>query len=122
MENVQNGYITTLLAVVTIWFKNYSSLHRLLFYFFRTIRHALISSEAFYWIGLNDIVNEGSWRWVNGHRAATNDVTLWMQNEPHGIINKDCAGINFRNSQFDKNLAFDATCSRSYKAVCEKSI
>ena len=95
----------------------------LIFYFCRTIRRALMSFNADYWIGLNDIANEDSWRWVNGNRADKNDVMLWAPGEPndeHG--NEDCAVVVYRNSHSNGNLANDIPCTTTKRAVCEKPI
>ena len=95
--------------------------HSFLPYFFRTIRRALVSKDAYYWIGLNDKQAENTWRWVNGHQASASDVTLWMPNEPSGSsANEDCATMAFSLSYIRGNLALDAPCSQNKKAVCEK--
>ena len=92
--------------VVLLWLKKTVHCLNILFYLRRTIRRALMSSDATYWIGLNHAVNENSWRWVNGHGADTNAATLWAPGEPNNFGgNEDCAAADFRNSRNEGYLA-----------------
>ena len=83
----------------------------------------MIFSDADYCIGLNDIEKAITWRWVNGHRTATNNVTLWAPGEPNNHReNEDCAEVYILNSHPNGNLVDDPLWATEEKAVCEKPI
>ena len=90
----------------------------------RTITRVLgLDDNGLYWIGLNDRMSDGNWRWVNGHRASANDVTLWRPNEPDGGEIQNCGRAFFSNRNINAFLAFDVECTALHtRAVCEKII
>jgi len=79
-----------------------------------------------YWIGVRDVLVEGEWRWLNGHLARNDDITLWEPGEPNSIhgTKEDCA-ISFFGKSLDLNLGHllhDISCTtREEQAICEKS-
>ena len=91
-------------------------------FFCRKIFRALRLLQAQYWVGLSDKQNEGYFRWVNGHRAERDDVTLWRPNEPDGGADHDCVSLFIHSSSSNGYLAGDGMCSWNYRAICEKLI
>jgi len=76
-----------------------------------------------YWIGLNDKISEGNWRWVNGNRASTDDVTLWQSGQPNNSGgNQDCGYGYFTINQSNQFLAGDTQCTYRRRSICEKLI
>ena len=89
----------------------------------RTIARAVGRSGFFHYIGLSDEATEGDWRWVNGHQAKLEDVTLWRVGEPNGGRRQNCAVVHFHDSSgISGFLVFDQGCSFGRYAVCEKLI
>jgi len=66
-----------------------------------TITRALALASGYYWIGLIDKDSEENWRWVNGNRASTDDITLWIPGQPNSAGgNQDCGyGYFSRNNR-----------------------
>jgi len=62
-----------------------------------------------FWIGLNDIANEGVFVWAESHESA--DYNNWASNEPdNGHGSEDCVQMNGRpQDQFEWN---DLSCDR----------
>jgi len=78
---------------------------------------------GYYWIGLNDKDSEGHWRWVNGNRASTDDVTLWRSGQPNNSGgNQDCGYGYFTRNSRDQFRAGDDECFSRHKSICEKLI
>ena len=86
----------------------------------------------FFWIGLNDIASEGNWVWVNGERASSSEL-IWRSGQPNGGRNANCVrvygyppssndGLASFFVSFYAELAYDASCARSYPGLCEKQI
>ncbi|XP_059361632.1 CD209 antigen-like protein C [Carassius carassius] len=71
------------------------------------------SSDNF-WIGLTDIEEEGTWKWVDG---STLTSEFWAPGQPDSYqgTDEDCA--NTHSSEW-----FDTQCKKSIKWICEKNI
>uniref|UniRef100_A0A669BPT0 C-type lectin domain-containing protein n=1 Tax=Oreochromis niloticus TaxID=8128 RepID=A0A669BPT0_ORENI len=76
------------------------------------------SSCMFYikrtWIGLNDIEQEGTWKWVDDGTPLT--LTYWGRYQPDNGGEEDCVHVG-RDKQKSWN---DLSCSSSYQWICEK--
>lgn len=70
------------------------------------------------WIGLTDIIREGSWKWVDGTSLIRSYWRFGAPNRFYGRI-KDCAEIYNFNSERSWN---DAECSNENYWICEKKI
>ncbi|CAI9599908.1 unnamed protein product [Staurois parvus] len=70
-----------------------------------------------YWIGLNDIEEEGKWTWVDGTDYASS-YKAWMPNQPSDSDkNEDCAHL------LSKGKWNDNKCSHAeLMALCEKKL
>ena len=68
------------------------------------------------------MVNEGNWRWVSGHRASADDVTLWAINRPRGGDNEDCGRVFFSDNNINGFAVFDGRCDILSYSICEKLI
>ncbi|XP_048022578.1 CD209 antigen-like isoform X3 [Megalobrama amblycephala] len=64
------------------------------------------------WIGLTDIDEEGSWKWVDG---STPTFRCWLTNEPNGQRGENCAVVH-------STIWADYRCSLAYSWICEKNI
>ena len=49
---------------------------------------ALLPTEVCYWIGLNDLAIEGTFRWVESHQEPSYDN--WGSGQPSNTDNQDC--------------------------------
>lgn len=65
-------------------------------------------ASIYYWLGANDIANEGIWRWSDGSPF---NYTYWYSGEPNG--SGDCA-LTPSNDQWR-----DYDCSTSYHYICK---
>ncbi|XP_068608516.1 CD209 antigen-like protein E [Brachionichthys hirsutus] len=76
------------------------------------------SSRSFYqsgfWIGLRDVEQEGTWKWLDGKRLAG---SYWNDGEPNNQGNEDCAAMYPRSNPFKSWN--DASCTHALKWVCE---
>jgi C-type mannose receptor len=52
----------------------------------------LTSSGNNYWIGLNDLAEEGQFKWVNGYPTT---YESWGPEEPNDTTNKNCVAMGF---------------------------
>ena len=64
-------------------------------------------TDFFYWIGLTDMANEGSWRWAETHKVP--EYQFWGNNEPDGGTRQNCA----YKAMSSKHWA-DNACSLTY--------
>ena len=82
---------------------------------------------TYMWIGLNDLEEEGSWRWIDSSNAT---VSFWGSNQPNsaalqysrGTGDQDCAAMDM--SSYDGRWN-DFWCSKSdyssksFHGICE---
>ncbi|XP_008282344.1 uncharacterized protein LOC103358956 [Stegastes partitus] len=71
-------------------------------------------SQSGYWIGLRDVEEEGTWKWLDGTRLAEG---FWNEGEPNNQNNEDCAAMYPRSNPF--RAWNDAPCSYNLKWICE---
>ncbi|XP_041443149.1 hepatic lectin isoform X1 [Xenopus laevis] len=71
-----------------------------------------------FWIGLNDLEEEGTWTWVDGTDYSTS-YQFWTKGEPNDHLkNEDCAHLwNFTGEWNDVHCTFEVPY-----AICEKKI
>uniref|UniRef100_A0A665WFU6 C-type lectin domain-containing protein n=1 Tax=Echeneis naucrates TaxID=173247 RepID=A0A665WFU6_ECHNA len=67
-----------------------------------------------FWIGLRDVEEEGTWKWLNGRRLTEG---YWNDGEPNNQNNEDCAATYPRANPF--KAWNDAPCSYNLKWICE---
>ena len=65
-----------------------------------------------YWIGLNDIANEGTWVNEDGSNPT---YLYWESGEPNNVGNEDCAEVRVSGGFWN-----DVTCSTRADSICEK--
>ena len=73
----------------------------------KTLIRNLSKSNIYFWIGVNDIVSEGNWVWVNGERASSSEL-IWRSNEPNGGRNENCVVVLGQPGSSTVGLAVDA--------------
>ena len=62
---------------------------------------------VFYWIGLSDAANEGTWRWMESHQDA--DYTNWLPRDPNG---GDCVFKSVQPTSWSSHLGWaDHPCT-----------
>ncbi|XP_078387676.1 C-type lectin domain family 10 member A-like isoform X2 [Cetorhinus maximus] len=71
------------------------------------------ASSNFYWIGLNDLVTEKKWQWVDGTTYGLSP-TFWAAGEPNNRNGENCVHID------DKGRWNDIKCSTNFLWICEK--
>ncbi|XP_042357101.1 CD209 antigen-like [Plectropomus leopardus] len=71
-------------------------------------------SQTGLWIGLRDVEEEGTWRWLDGTRLAEG---YWNDGEPNNIGNEDCAAAYPRDNPFKSWN--DAPCNYELKWICQ---
>ncbi|XP_051784485.1 C-type lectin domain family 4 member E-like [Erpetoichthys calabaricus] len=81
-----------------------------------------ISTTEGFWIGLNDIENEGQWRWVD-NSTLSSSLTAWTirndgTQEPDNWTGKDKSGEDCVRLSL---TWFDASCKEQFYRICEKS-
>uniref|UniRef100_H2ZVM1 C-type lectin domain-containing protein n=1 Tax=Latimeria chalumnae TaxID=7897 RepID=H2ZVM1_LATCH len=68
-----------------------------------------------YWIGLSDITEEGTWRWVDG--TPYTSLQFWYQGEP----NNDCVEFRYYSTSSGKFSKWnDVSCTLKRRRICEK--
>ncbi|TWW59492.1 CD209 antigen-like protein D DC-SIGN-related protein 3 [Takifugu flavidus] len=72
--------------------------------------------QKYMWIGLTDVTNEGSWKWVDGTAMST---SYWSSKEPNGGKDENCGDIKNFNAEKSWN---DESCSLSLFWICEKKL
>ncbi|XP_056322515.1 C-type lectin domain family 4 member E-like [Danio aesculapii] len=81
-----------------------------------------MSGGAAVWIGLNDIVAEGTWTWVDGS-ALNNNLSFWASKEPNGLRTENCAVSAEKVSEWPSLSGWvDITCDRTFQWICEMNI
>ncbi|XP_067249208.1 CD209 antigen-like protein C isoform X2 [Chanodichthys erythropterus] len=71
-----------------------------------------IDHGSLVWIGLTDIDEEGSWKWVDG---STPTFRFWWSTEPNGKREENCALVH-------TSIWADYPCDDAYLWICEKNI
>ena len=75
-----------------------------------------LSNSAF-WIGLNDISQEGHFVWVSSSRSA---YRHWGKGEPNNLADEDCVHMTLYTSASLVSYWNDGPCTSSRAYVCEK--
>uniref|UniRef100_A0A3P9D252 C-type lectin domain-containing protein n=1 Tax=Maylandia zebra TaxID=106582 RepID=A0A3P9D252_9CICH len=64
------------------------------------------------WVGLNDIEQEGTWKWVDG----TPLTLYWASHQPDNKLPaENCGHIRYQGTSWN-----DQSCEDSFQWVCEK--
>ncbi|MEZ4448087.1 MAG: C-type lectin domain-containing protein [Nannocystaceae bacterium] len=71
----------------------------------------IAGNAASWWIGLEDQVNEGDFRWVDGGAPTT---TWWAKGEPNNLEDEDCVEVNAATGLWN-----DAQCGLLRPFLCE---
>ncbi|XP_072021893.1 snaclec alboaggregin-A subunit beta'-like [Amphiura filiformis] len=72
----------------------------------------LNASAHWPWIGFNDLVNEGSYRWSDGTQV---NYANWKSGQPNDYNNQDCVCFEEESNEWG-----DSECSDEYVFVCKK--
>ncbi|XP_038056114.1 perlucin-like protein [Patiria miniata] len=78
-------------------------------------QHRQSPCNQYYWIGANDLKNEGTFVWHQDGSAVTY-TSRWEGGEPNNKDNEDCARVNSDNMSWNDE---DYDRSREYCFVCE---
>ncbi|XP_044023304.1 CD209 antigen-like isoform X1 [Siniperca chuatsi] len=73
-------------------------------------------SLAGFWIGLRDVHEEGTWKWLDGTTLVEG---YWNDGEPNDVNNEDCAAVYPRENFF--KAWNDVGCANAMKWICEKA-
>ena len=70
------------------------------------------------WIGLNDKVEEGTYKWIDNTEANSSEIFWSKPREPNnawsGFSDQDCVMLE------KNNYAYDDQCDRGHAVLCEK--
>lgn len=69
-----------------------------------------------FWIGLRDVHEEGTWRWLDGTRLVEG---YWKDGEPNDVNSEDCATVYPKENFF--KAWNDNSCEVKHKWICEKA-
>lgn len=69
-----------------------------------------------YWIGINDLANEGVYRTTATGRAPK--FLKWSPHNPNNIFNEDCVELWYVHNKYQMN---DGRCNHDRHFICEKS-
>ncbi|GAA6213654.1 uncharacterized protein LOC108892423 [Lates japonicus] len=69
-----------------------------------------------FWIGLRDLHEEGTWKWLDGTILVEG---YWNDGEPNDINDEDCAAMYPRENFF--KAWNDVGCRQTMKWICEKA-
>lgn len=85
--------------------------------FFSFIAEVCVGNKNKPWVGFDDIVKEGVWKWSD--RGVRNSVTTsWARREPNNSGgHEDCAHIKSKDGT--KLLLNDQECSDNLTYICE---
>ncbi|XP_065434277.1 C-type lectin domain family 4 member A-like [Chrysemys picta bellii] len=75
--------------------------------------------QSVYWIGLTDVAQENSWKWVDGTDLNQTEK-FWYGPQPDNFNNEDCASLRFEKNPPPRNWN-DDQCSKPYPYICEKA-
>uniref|UniRef100_A0A3B4Z5S4 C-type lectin domain-containing protein n=1 Tax=Seriola lalandi dorsalis TaxID=1841481 RepID=A0A3B4Z5S4_SERLL len=87
----------------------------------QTLLTGFAAGKKFWWIGLTDRDEEGTWKWIDGTPLTQ---SYWWEGQPDNgggdsqWGEEDCAHI-LTSRDFDKNWN-DQSCTASVKWICEK--
>ena len=87
--------------------------------FRQVIRNVLRSDTV--WLGLNDIVSEGRFFWVDGDPFRPGELAWINADQPDNQVgNEDC--MEFNLSGYAANAINDLVCNRNKRGLCEKPV
>merc|ERR1712055_541934 len=72
------------------------------------LKVGLVDMDNNYWIGLQDLEHDGTWRWAESHEAAT--WTNWYSGEPNNEYGEEYCGDMWRSTDRDECGWEDVPC------------
>ena len=76
----------------------------------------LLTGSSGAWIGLNDILVEGTFEWVD---RSTLSYTNWKSGQPNNVTGQNCVWMR-RNDQTEPGTWDDVVCGGSRAYLCER--